>query len=274
MSAPEGIVLGTCPTCGAYHGSWEPCPDVRALATDRGSDPERVLADVAAMCRRADCRRGADAATGECIHTRAGNALARLGREREAAAAVRVTARRANIFGPALFGPGVNGLRESEHERAPAAAAPDRVTEEEDVRGDVEWLNDAAKSLDIFANQTDDGTVAHIVTSEAREVRRIAASLASRRLTAERERDIAEATLRDAGYELIESNPFGERLWKPPVNEWATRAIAAERERDRLRAELRAQPHEWPCEHADGGAGACVDSLCPVSRGPGRERDA
>lgn len=49
---------------------------------------------------------------------------------------------------------------------------------------------------------------------------------------------IDEDALRRAGFELIDPNAFGERIWKPPVNRQAGRAIRAERENAELRAVL------------------------------------
>jgi len=69
-----------------------------------------------------------------------------------------------------------------------------------------------------------------------------ARALVERAEAAERRQQTDEATLRRAGWELIDPNGYGERIWKPPINHAMGEAhrarFAAERERDEARGYL------------------------------------
>jgi len=92
-------------------------------------------------------------------------------------------------------------------------------------------------------------------------------SIRERLAAAESHLKVAEDTLRDDGWKLVERNCFGERVWVPPVrtsifqkmfiDEHGWR-VAAENERDELRAEV-----ERLRETVEGLVAATSSPPCP-----------
>lgn len=68
----------------------------------------------------------------------------------------------------------------------------------------------------------------------------------------------------NASYTVIPDTPLAHKLTALCKTVEAVEAA--------LQAQWDAPQHQWPCEHADGGAGACEESNCPAARAAEGER--